>query len=85
VDLKQPIQLQRLPLAHELSATKDEKIIDDEDGEGGAECGEVGFALDKFEVLGFVAVDSGKDLFEEGPYCETKGPVNSWHANFKPV
>lgn len=80
VDLEEEVELEGLTTAHELSATKDDDVVDDEHSGSLLEGSHGGLARDEAEVLGLVALDRGEGLFEDGPQLETKGTVKSGHA-----
>lgn len=73
---KERLELERLPVPHQLAATKDDEIVDgDKDGRV-PQRGHWRLANDKVKLLGRIASHIFKGLAEERPEADAKGPVD---------
>jgi len=84
VDLEQPVQLQRLPVAHHLASTQDDDVVRDERSESLVRARHGRGARREAEFLGLVASDFGKGGAEDGPEFEAEGALQGGKADFEP-
>lgn len=82
MDLEQAVQLQRLPLLHQLPPAEDDDVVGDEGGGRLGHAGHGRLAGDEVELLGLVAAEGGEGFGEDGPEGDAEGAVESWQADF---
>lgn len=67
VDQEQSLELERLAAAHQLSATKDDSVVDNDEDRGRLEGGHGRLKRHEFELIDGVAHNGRPCLVEDGP------------------
>lgn len=85
MDLEQPVELQRLPIAHQLAPAEDDDVVGDEDGGRSREGRERRLARHEAEVLRLVALDCLEDALEERPELQAEWSIEGGNAELEQV
>jgi hypothetical protein len=81
VDQEQGLELEGLTVAHELAASKDDGIVDDNEDRSGLQSRHRSLEWDEFEFAGRVADNGSPGLVKDRPQMDAKGAVEGWQRN----
>lgn len=84
VNLEQAIQLQWLPLSHNLTSAEDDDVVKHQRRRGLGDGGHGRAAGHEAELLWLVASDFGEGLAEDGPEFDAEWAVQGGRAHFEP-
>lgn len=85
VDFEEKVELERLPLPHELASSKDDDIVGEEENGRLRHAGHGRLSGHEPEVLGGISSNGLECLCENGPQRDTKRPVKRRRAILEPV
>lgn len=78
VDEEERLELEGLTVAHELAASKNDDVVDDDEDGRGLECRHGRLEGDELELAGGISHHSRPCLVEDGPEMDSKGAVERW-------